>query len=435
MHPGEFVLTLIRDLEAVGIEAVYLRNYEYLPEVVGNDVDLLLRRGTSVPALARIASMAPRHGWRVLRSVQFSPISIFLASADFREFLHIDLFDRLEWHSIEYADPELFFRGRQWNGQVHHPSPGDEVFLNVCTRLIYHGVIRDKHRMQVHGIIERGLGDEIVRAFRQHLGPTLGSRLGETVIQENWAQAEVLRKTLRRGIIIRRGLMCPRSAATGLWRYLVRSMDRLLAPPGPFIVFEGADGVGKSTVIEGVAPLMKELTGQANTILFHWKPTKTSIRHAGALAGSACDPRGAPQRSMPASMLFLAYHWIGFWFGYLRYILPARARNRAVLGDRYAYEFFLDPARLRLRVPGWLSQLAAASVPQPDLVICLIADPRQVHNRKPELNEVEIEEYQVKLTAMVKGGGRFSLLNADGNIDAVVQDARELLLHSLFPRK
>jgi thymidylate kinase len=309
------------------------------------------------------------------------------------------------------------------------------VALNVLTRLVYAGVVREKHRIQAQSYLAENGPEPLISAFGSHIGVKPGRHVAGLVVKQDWE--ELLRSVpeVRRGIFRQALSHSPNSALLGLWRYLRRATLRILRPSGPFLVFEGADGVGKSSVIEGILPFMKELTGKSDTLMFHWKPTRNSIRIAGEPAGPAQNPRGETARSPMLSMLFLGYHWLGFWFGYLRHVLPARARNRAVIGDRYAYEFFLDPARLRLSLPRWILKLASTTVPQPDLVICLVADPAVVVARKNELSETDIRHYQEELTLLTTQNPRFSLLHANGSIEENTHAALACLLSRLHSKK
>ncbi len=435
MLPGNLVLKFLHDFDSAGLSYVYLRNYENLPEDIGNDVDILVPKNMRGRAAEIIRSLLPGTGWELVRQVEFGPISLFLASSDGSQFMHMDLFDRIEWHWLEYADSPGLIERRQWNGMVHHPAPADEVALNVLTRLLYAGIIREKHRVQAQSCLAQNGPKPLIAAFVSHLGEKTGRSLAERIVNQDWEGTIRWAPKVLRGLYRRALLHAPSSALLGLWRYLRRATLRLLRPPGPFLVFEGADGVGKSSVIEGILPFMKELTGKNDTLMFHWKPTRNSIRIAGEPAGAAQNPRGATVRSPMLSILFLGYHWLGFWFGYLRHVLPARARNGAVIGDRYAYEFFLDPARLRLSLPRWMLKFASTTVPQPDLVICLVADPAVVVARKNELSETDIHHYQRDLTVLTTKNRRFSLLQANGSIEENTHAARACLLLRLHSSK
>lgn len=436
MRCGDLVLKLLQVFDCQKFPYTYLRNFENLPDDVGNDVDLLVPAGMRTRAAEMIASSLNGTGWFLIRQVEFGPLSLFFVNDALDQFMHIDLFDRIEWHWLEYANAPQLIERRQWNGMIHHPSIEDEIVINILTRLFYAGAVREKHQQQAATYLRKQPADVLIAAFGAHLGTKSGTLVAAHVVRQDWHGLTSITTSLRRALYQRALFRLPvASALMGFWRYLRRATLRLLRPPGPFLVFEGADGVGKSIIMERIVPMMKGLTGRNDTLMFHWKPALNSIHIAGESAAPPQNPCGKTSRSMALSLLFLGYHWLGFWTGYLRHVLPARARNCAVIGDRYAYEFFLDPARLRLNLPQWLLRIASATVPQPDLVLCLVADPAAVIARKPELSEAEITRYQRDLTFLTTGSNRFSLLQAGGSIEENIHTARARILSCLYSSK
>ena len=168
---------------------------------------------------------------------------------------------------------------------------------------------------------------------------------------------------------------------------------------GMFVVFEGADGVGKSTVMRLVVPELVRRRGLAGYLFFHWKPVRGNLSSDEIPADNPHDPRGARPRGALACTVFLAWHWLGFALGFLKHVRPALRAGRLVVADRYAYDVALDPRRFRLALPGWLLALFARTLPQPDVSVLLHADPAAVRARKPELAQEEIARYQEALLA------------------------------------
>lgn len=161
-----------------------------------------------------------------------------------------------------------------------------------------------------------------------------------------------------------------------------------------FIAFEGADGVGKSTVMRLAVPRLVKRGGYAGYAFFHWKPVRGGVFQDRIPGDDPHDPRARSPRPPPASLAFLAYHWIGFWIGHLRHVRPAARAGRLVVADRSAYDVAFDPRRFRLRLPRWVLALFVRTLPRPDRAILLHADPQIVRRRKPELETAEIEAYQ-----------------------------------------
>jgi thymidylate kinase len=426
-----WIQRFLHDLEKQGFYVVYLRNHENLPHDFGNDVDLLVSPTNLKESTELLVSHASSNGWKHLRTVEFGPWSLFFCNHDGSEFVHVDLFSSIDYHWLPYGDAKAIIERRQWNGRVFIPDPLDEILLNVSTRLFYQGVIREKHRQQAARILSEKDAVNLKDYACQHFGKPIADILVSRILEQQWKELESDTNKLRFLLFKNAVIQQTEMSLSALVRYIRRSLKRILSPPGPFIVFEGADGVGKSTLIENLLPIFKGITGRSDTLMFHWKPTRDSRRLAGDIAGAPSDPRGKQTRCALLSILFLTYHWLGFWTGYFRYVLPLRIKNRAVIGDRYAYEFFLDPVRLRLNLPQWMLRLAAMTTPQPDLVICMTADPSQIVQRKPELSVSEIDTYQHRLRGLVAKKGRCVELSAEGNPDTVTEKARDLMISSI----
>ena len=164
-----------------------------------------------------------------------------------------------------------------------------------------------------------------------------------------------------------------------------------------FYAIEGADGVGKSTVLRLLIPeLVKR--GEFNGFLFfHWKPIKRNLSYDAIPGDDPHDPRGKEPRNPLASLVFLAHHWLDFQLGYWHFVRPAIRADRLVMADRYTYDVLLDPKRFRLRLPAWILRLFVRTIPRPDRAILLHAEPAVIRARKPELETNEIAAYQSSL--------------------------------------
>lgn len=169
---------------------------------------------------------------------------------------------------------------------------------------------------------------------------------------------------------------------------------------GLFLAFEGADGVGKSTVMRIAIPLLVQQGGFSGYTFFHWKPIPGGVHSDSIPEGDSQNPRGKSPRNPLASLLYLFFHWLTFWRGFLVFLRPALKANRLVIADRYIYDVLLDPTRFRLRLPRWALRIFVSTLPQPASIIALHASPETIRRRKPELTPAEIEHYQRALLSL-----------------------------------
>lgn len=164
-----------------------------------------------------------------------------------------------------------------------------------------------------------------------------------------------------------------------------------------FLALEGADGVGKSTVLRLLVPELVKRGEYNGYLFFHWKPIKANLSYDAIPGDDPHDPRSKKPRNPLASLVFLAHHWVDFQFGYWRFVRPAILSGRLVVADRYTYDVLLDPKRFRLKLPIWILRLFVRTIPRPERAILLHAEPAVIRARKPELSEEEIARYQTAL--------------------------------------
>ena len=189
---------------------------------------------------------------------------------------------------------------------------------------------------------------------------------------------------------------------------------------GHFIAVEGADGVGKSTVLKLLLPRLLEVGKYSGVLFFHWKPVKGNLNEGGIPETEPHDPRGSQPRNALLCLVYLGYHWLSFFFGYIKNIVPALRAGKLVIADRYTYDILLDPRRFRLNLPKWLLRVFVRTLPQPDLVLALVAKPETIVARKHELSVDEIKAYQNQLDSGIIPN--VLLVNADGSPDQVAQE-------------
>lgn len=158
--------------------------------------------------------------------------------------------------------------------------------------------------------------------------------------------------------------------------------------PLPWIVILGADGAGKSSVIDALAELGDSEGIQV--VSYHWRPGVLRGRtlHKG---GAVVDPHSKPVRgTLPslAKLLFLVLDW---WLGYLLQIRRHRRLGRLVVFDRSFSDILIDPLRYRYGGAARLAEFAERLVPRPDLFFLLDAPVKVLHARKQEVALEETE--------------------------------------------
>ena len=152
----------------------------------------------------------------------------------------------------------------------------------------------------------------------------------------------------------------------------------------PWIVFLGADGAGKSTVIEGVtAELVKR---GVNVEYRHWRPDLG--------ADGAAVPNESPHAQVPRSRLMSLIKLAYLWQIWMRWAVRLKACVKSppvvYLLDRFYGDLVCDPLRYRYSGSLRFAKTVFRSFPQPDLILFLDAPVDILLERKQEVPKEEL---------------------------------------------
>jgi thymidylate kinase len=423
--------TFFEVLHTANLPFVILRNYEHLPKQIGNDLDILIDDLDRVNVEARLRKAAEDHSFKWVNRAEFSPISLFAVHRETDLQLHFDLFTSLKWRGFDILMPRNILQLRQKRGDLFILHPVYEAALNLLTRLLYHGYIKEKYKP---GILKAFSGNpEMAKVvLAEPFGMQTAKELVELVLAEHWTSIESATARLRRLLIFRRLRNTPVRVLTSIVADIKRLFQRFIVPPGLMIVMLGPDGSGKSTIAETVMDKLSPTFEKEKSRYFHWKPSV--FRSRASSSAPVTNPHEKPTRNLFVSTLYLLYHWLDFILGSQLLLRPILFRNSLVVVDRYFLDLFVDPKRYRLNLPNWLLKTAYRFIMKPDLVIVLEAPSEVLQQRKQEVPLDETERQRKAYLDLAKQLPNSHVIDASQALEQVVTDVKNIALTYLAER-
>jgi thymidylate kinase len=198
----------------------------------------------------------------------------------------------------------------------------------------------------------------------------------------------------------------------------------------PWVAVLGADGSGKSTVIDG---LIAHLASQKIDVVYqHWRPVLGGKDESDN--GPVVDPHAQTPRGIVASMLkvavLLAIWRLSFWGD----LGKQRREGKLILFDRFYADLLNDPIRYRYGGSRIFASILFKCMPKPDLVILLDAEAEVLYARKPEVEMGELKKIVSRYRQYIKNEKRGLLINADQDVHQVIADAIKAVEQVLHTR-
>lgn len=430
---GQFLTRAFTKWDLAQIPYVVLRNYEQLPERTPGDVDILVQADRLEEAEVLLTAAAVETGWRLHHRAEFSPVSLFFSTVAGDAQVHIDLFKHLVWRGAEILPAQAVLAQRRQYKNFHVPDPVHEAILNLLTRLLYAGYIKEKYRPAILDLARRdpaALQGGLMLVFN----PDTALWVADRVRAGAWSEIERRVQQLRRELVINSIRRHPITFLCRLVRDAVRLTRRLLHPPGILLVLIGPDGSGKSTVADRIVQELNVTFPADKALRRHWKPCFLPRRSRQTDERWVRNPHGRPPRGKWKSSAIFLYHCLDFVLGHYFKYLPVRFRNGLVLVERHYYDFFVDQRRYLLQVPTWLVRFTHRFLPPADLVVLLHASPEVLLARKREIAPEEVKRQCSAFVNLVQTLPQGVIIDCAPPLDVVVRDLRATVLDFLALR-
>lgn len=402
----------------VGFEYAVLRGYEELPyKLSGHDIDILITRDSFKRFKPRFLDVLETHDVKVMminKNERFTTIVVSKLFEGQLVFLYLDFFFNYSLFGTQFMSAKEVLARRIYNGRIYHVTLLDEYLEKLLNTKLLGREYPSKYKA-----VEVAVLSGQKQQLDVMLAHIFGAKINRDAIQKDSA------RMLRRRALMRSVIRNPFRALEFKLRFATYYLLAWAKPKGFSISFSGPDGVGKTTVLEGVASELgkpfRELT------LFHFRPNLVPrLAEVGQKCGVTkevdCDygnPHRGAKTGVISSLIRLAYYIFDYNLGYLKLVKPTLFRRGVVIFDRYYTDVATDSQRSRIHLNYKLVFYLRRLVPRLDYNFLVVAAPEAILKRKQELTIDQIEDILGKIQYL-SDAKEYCLIENNGTAEEAV---------------
>lgn len=432
-----FITAFYESLAQAGIAYGILRNAEEVAAGDAHDVDMTVDVTRQQETEKLLYAAAHKLGWQLhLKTGSAGDKYDIKCYHFFKEvkgetdlhLIHIDIFPVFSWNACILIDNAGMLAEGERTGIFRRIAPAAEAVSKLFVRLLYSNYVKEKYRLSIQQMFGEH-AEAVKKTLCSFLKEETAAWLMSCVAAGQWEEIEAARKKLIKEIMA--------LSPTYRWHHRLYLAGKAVRKAGMMIAFEGTDGSGKSTIINGLPEVLGH-TFPADAVFYYhcrtflFQPSKAS---KGLNMSVVCpEPHAEKPYGKLVSLVKLFFCLADYVLGYWLKVRWQVAKGKLVIFDRYYYDFYLDKLRYRMSLGDTWFRLFQWMVPKPDATFVLTGAAEPIWQRKKEL---PLEEVQRQIDTLEKHKHHFAhpvTIDVVRSIPEVVGSVAAAMLRTMASR-
>lgn len=433
------VEAFFKKLKKQNIKYCILRNTEEIESGNAHDIDMTVDDDYLKAAEDILLSVAESMEWKLhlktgsardkyhIKCYHFFKIVKDTVGDDSVKIAHFDIFPTFTWNGYVMLDNDTLIYGLDDSNIYHRANPAVEAVTKLFIRLLHNGYIKEKYKEYIRNVFESN-EEQVKIVLQKFLSTSTTGYVIEAVRKENWRELEENRDGLV-GDLKKHS----KKNRIGQKKYLFK---KAVSKAGIMVAFEGTDGSGKSTIINGLPAVLGNSFPEDMQDYYHWRPgfIKKEKRSEDGTAIVVTKPHAKKPYGKVKSFTKFIFFNLDYILGYWCRIRWQIAKGHLVIFDRYYYDYYMDKIRYRLSISDGVLSFFGHFIPKPDVTFLLIGDPEVLYERKKEISVEEIQQQIAKLMSNPKRFNNPKVIDVNQAVDKVVLDVSKEILESCNKR-
>jgi len=439
----KFLSNFFENLNDNHITYCVLRNYFSLPyDTKGSDIDILVYKDHFQLFRKILEETTHKYNGKFIFKLNAERVlSLGIFFYTIKPFgIKFDIFSSYAGtNGCDILPAKIFFENSQLHNNIYVANNNNAAILSLVKEIIGTGDTR-KNYLQEAITAYKENESYYKKILTEFWGLSTYEEIFEPLLTGKKQKFDILKKQLKWKCLKRGITNAPLKYIYSRIIDVILKIHRFVKPLGYSVAFIGTDGSGKSTIIEEIRPPLESAL-HSKIKYEHMRPNLLPSL-ASLLKGQkhehgkqVTDPHGSKPSGFIGSFLRLFYYSLDYILGYWLKVYPDKVRKPCLyVFDRYFYDFMIDPARSRIALPKMIVTLIKQIIPEPDLVLCLGADPEVIHDRKPELPLGEVKRQINELKKFCTKNSRAVWIDTGISVDESVEQALSAIVDCMAAR-